>query len=58
MKIFTYLIDIDERLKFKVAKLNKEDRDPYAILELVEESISRKLEVNSFSDPRASDYKL
>ena len=46
---------LPERLKFKVAKLNKEDRDPYAILELVEESISRKLEVNSFSDPRASD---
>ena len=43
---------LPERLKFKVAKLPKEKRDVGTILKLVEESISRKLEVNSFAEPK------
>ena len=42
---------IPERLRFKVAKLDKEDRTVQRIMNMVEESIKNKLEVKSFSDP-------
>ena len=41
---------LPERLKFKAAKLDKDERTVDVILELVEESIKDKLEVRSFSD--------
>ena len=42
---------LPERLKFKVAERDREDRDVSTILEMLEAGIMSKLEVRSFSDP-------
>ena len=41
---------LPERLKFEVQKIQKEDRTVEAVINVIEENIRSRLEVNSFSD--------
>lgn len=48
---------LPERLKFEVQRLKKEERTVEAVIELVENNISSRLEVNAFSDSSSRSSK-